>query len=161
MWKLTFFKSPPVRAGTANRMLKRRPCVLGAHQKASLGLQEKGQPTQQRNLSCGPLSGWDTGEERGLGDEAALPHSTSPWSAQNPHSVLWGIDTLDSGEFWCQATVLMKKCSVLCNWSLQASFYWKRWAAFLWKWDCFFFGDKYLHFSKPGIFKFFSKFFHK
>lgn len=72
-------------------MLKRRPCILGAHQKTSLGLQDKGQLQQQRNLSCSLLypihvSGWDVREEGGLEDEAALLHSASLWSAQSPHS---------------------------------------------------------------------------
>jgi len=59
-----FFMSALVKADTANRMSKKRPCILGAHQKTSLGLQDKGQFQQQRNLTCSLLhpasiSGWD------------------------------------------------------------------------------------------------------
>lgn len=78
-------------------------------------MKDKGQPKQQSFILLYPVrvSGWDVGEEGGLEDEAALPHSTSLWSSQSPHSGLWGILILDLRELWSQAAVLMKKCSVL------------------------------------------------
>lgn len=93
--KVTFFKSPPVKAGTANRMLKRRLCILGAHQKASLGLKDKGQPKQQRKLSCSLLylvcaSGWDMGEKGAW--KMKLFHTAQAFGLPEVH-------TLDYGEY--------------------------------------------------------------